>query len=163
MNKVILIGYICTYGCNRTPVFCNIKYENKRLSITGVEGPKRNGDAWGSCGQIEMHYKTLQERTAITPAGGWTPELIGQFFDVWDRWHLNDMRAGSQVQMEYLRANPVKHEDYTKRCERLAAAGLNPDLDGYKYGHAWKFEEVPASVIEFLKSLPDSLETPAWV
>lgn len=34
---------------------------------------------------------------------------------------------------------------------------------GYKYGSAWKREEVPAEVLAFLESLPDSTITPAWV
>jgi len=34
---------------------------------------------------------------------------------------------------------------------------------GYKYGSAWLKEEVPASVLEFLQSLPNSLIIPAWV
>ena len=34
---------------------------------------------------------------------------------------------------------------------------------GYKYGSAWRFEEVPAEVIDWLKSLPDTKITPAWV
>lgn len=34
---------------------------------------------------------------------------------------------------------------------------------GYKYGHAWKREEVPADVLEFLRSLPDTDKQPAWV
>lgn len=34
---------------------------------------------------------------------------------------------------------------------------------GYKYGHSWKFEEIPADVIEFLESLPDADIEPAWV
>jgi len=34
---------------------------------------------------------------------------------------------------------------------------------GYKYGTAWKSEEVPQSVIDFLFSLPDTDMRPAWV
>lgn len=29
------------------PVFVTVKWDDKRLSITGVEGPKANGDAEG--------------------------------------------------------------------------------------------------------------------
>lgn len=34
---------------------------------------------------------------------------------------------------------------------------------GYKYGTAWRFEEVPQDVIEWLSTLPDSERYPAWV
>lgn len=87
--------------------FCKIQLKTEdgfvRLSISGVEGPMLGGDARGSCGQFIMSFKEYDERghktlDSITPAPGWTPELIRQFFDVWDRWHLNDMRAGCEHQ-----------------------------------------------------------------
>lgn len=34
---------------------------------------------------------------------------------------------------------------------------------GYKYGTAWKIEEIPEEVIEWLFSLPDTEVQPAWV
>ncbi|MHB0965299.1 MAG: hypothetical protein ACYC36_02485 [Bellilinea sp.] len=34
---------------------------------------------------------------------------------------------------------------------------------GYKYGSAWKKETVPESVLTFLRGLPDTDITPAWV
>ena len=33
---------------------------------------------------------------------------------------------------------------------------------GYKYGTAWKREELPQEVVEFLKGLPDTDRQPAW-
>src|ERR1043165_2726339 len=101
-NKVVRVG--CSeYG----DVFCKIEIKADgdfvSLSISGVEGPKSDGDAKGSSGQIIMSYKEYDNRghttlDAIKPARGWSPELIKQFFDIWDRWHLNDMRAGCEHQ-----------------------------------------------------------------
>lgn len=34
---------------------------------------------------------------------------------------------------------------------------------GYKYGSAWKKEEVPQDVINWLFNLPDTTVQPAWV
>lgn len=34
---------------------------------------------------------------------------------------------------------------------------------GYKYGHAWKKEEVPQSAINFIGSLPNAEISPAWI
>jgi len=98
INKVVRIGVI-----ENASIFCKISYKNGKLSISGVEGPMRNGNARGSCGQIIMGFKEFDDRgykslNDIEPAEGWTPELIKQFFDVWDVWHLNDMQAGCEHQ-----------------------------------------------------------------
>lgn len=37
------------------------------------------------------------------------------------------------------------------------------DKCGYAYGSAWKFEELPKSIIELLEQLPESTKKPAWV
>jgi len=37
------------------------------------------------------------------------------------------------------------------------------DVCGYHYGSAWQREEVPADVLDFLRALPDTDMTPAWV
>lgn len=71
---------------------------------------------------------------------------------IWQRWHLNDMRAGSPAQEAWLRDNPIPEAEYqypksyyVVACEKLAAAGLNPD-NGYSYGHAWNTEVLPEHV-----------------
>ncbi len=80
-----------THNGGAVSVFCKIKLDAKgRLSITGVEGPKRNGDCYGGAGQIIMHDWDI-----LALAEGWTPEMVSQFRDTWERWHLNDMRAYS--------------------------------------------------------------------
>jgi len=64
-----------------------------RLSLTGVEGPKSNGDCSGSCGQLDMHPWEFTRY-----CDGWTPEMVHKLREVWTRWHLNDMRAGCEHQ-----------------------------------------------------------------
>ena len=156
MNKVIRIGK----GQNGN-IYCSIQFKDSRLSLTGVEGPRRDGNCQGGCGQIN----TSMVPEEITPAPGWSLELIQKFLEVWDRWHLNDMRAGSPAQMEEMRKHkfpgyPMDHYAWTLKT--LTEAGLNPD-GGYRYGSKWLFEEVPEWVLEFLKSLPETDMTPAWV
>jgi len=83
-------------------VFCKIKYENKKLSITGVEGPNRNGNCKGSCGQIyplvSVNINTLE---------CWSQEKLNRFNRIWDRWHLNDMNAGTVEQETFLATSLV--------------------------------------------------------
>jgi len=129
-------------------VYITIRWDAAQgnLSISGVEGPMGNGDCKGSCGQIDMH-----EWSDYTPEAGIDLDKIRA---LWKRWHLNDMMAGDAVQEEWLRANG-HGKNYDETCEKLKAAGLY-EHEGYKYGHAWKREEVPAEVVEYFRALPEA-------
>jgi len=133
------------------------------LSITGVEGPKANGDAFGSCGQC-VH--SLDELEVLED--GWTPEMVATLRDIWNRWHLNAMRAGTIAQTEHLRTltfpgYPVSHFDWAK--EQLAAVGLQPDTSvdpPYSYGSAWLYEPLPEATLAWLRHLPESTVKYPW-
>lgn len=220
--------------------FCKIKFEEGRLSISGVIGPKRNENAKGSCGQC------VDEIRNGTPAPEWNQEMLNRFCDIWDEWHLNDMRPYCQHQKalgwDRLARKEVVLYNYTLRreamdkqkgAERAAIEALkngtvfaptyeqvryanlphsittheelvgemeeiykprkplymgdkgateiktlgwlkpeeHPDgilckpcpVCGYKYGTSWKKEDIPKDVIEWLFSLPEATEKPAWI
>lgn len=154
MDKIVHIGL--TNDCGN--LFCRIKINNGKLSITGVEGPKRNGDAMGSCGQIIMHQWGIKQFS-----DGWTINLMNQLRDIWDKWHLNDMRAGNTDQTKCLRdAGKYTGSDwYLWACEHLKKHGLYNN-NGYVFGTKWLFEPLPKDVVDFLESLPESKITPTW-
>jgi hypothetical protein len=94
IDKVVRIGTVplrTTYRIESCDVFCKIYFDGRKLSITGVEGPRPNGDCWGSCGQLEMSLRGDLHR--ITPALGWDLDMLRRFFDVWHEWHMNEMCA----------------------------------------------------------------------
>lgn len=68
--------------------------QDGRLSITGVIGPMHNGNCYGSCGQC------VDEIREGEPAEGWTREMVDRLCDIWDKWHLNDMRPYCEHQKE---------------------------------------------------------------
>lgn len=157
MKKVINIG---TDKDTRSQVFCNIEFnEKKKLSITGVIGPRSNGDA-KSCGQINGSFNINKF------ANGWNDALLTMFLTVWDKYHLNDMQAGTIKQtaiIEQYKADfPDWRYEYTQACTILEDNDILID-DGYQYGSKWLSIEVPASVISFLEGLPETENTPAWV
>jgi len=178
MRKVMRIG---TIPCGRryANLYCTVedRKDSGELTFTGVVGPLRSGNALGSCGQINMEfahrnpednkYPNPIDASAIHFAPGWSEDKWLDFLDAWNRWHLNNMRAGSKIQEDWLRKYPRQtvypETHYEKTRKRLARAGLNPDPDGYKYGSRWNREEVPAGVLSFLQSLPTADKTPAWV
>ena len=90
---------------------------------------------------------------------------VDRLLAIWQRWHLNDMKAGSPAQELWLHENPISPDDYhypksyyEVACERLAAVGINPDPNfiykdkPYSYGNAWLKEELPAEVIAEIQS-----------
>lgn len=130
-EKIVHVGK--TRDCGE--LYARIKYEGGKLSITGVEGPKRNGDARGGCGQTIM-----SPRDIVKHARGWSPETVAKFREIWERWHLNDMRPYSPEMRE---------------------AGWHEKAHGYG-SKRWK-EDVPGEVLAWLHQLPDTDIEPAWV
>ena len=163
INKLVRIGSVKTYGGRWASVYCDITYNNDRLSISGVVGPLHSGNCLGSCGQIIMNWTPI-----VKYAKGWNPSMVNRFLEIWGRWHLNDMNAGTPVQMEFVRNYRKNHAraSYDELCGALENAGLyeviRADGTSYKYGHGLLFEAVPTDVLQFLDSLPVSDKVPAW-
>jgi len=88
---------------------------------------------------------------------------VARLVELWRRWHLNGMRAGTRVQEAFLREHPsaavYPESHYELALEALAKAGLSPDR-GYKYGQAWLVELLPADVLNELAALPSSFRLP---
>ena len=175
-TKVVRLGKTDT-GFRVVDVFCSIKWDGAKLSITGVEGPRKNGDAWGSCGQIVMGKPKIKEC-----APGWTLGKVARFWREWSAWHMNDMRAGCEHQRaEKWAEYPIYPDQPTRAYVKHpgGAMGWNMltwlpankgglmsmpcDKCGYKFGTAWLKEDVPTDVLAWLRGLPDTDTTPAWV
>jgi len=75
-----------------------------------------------------------------------------QLYEIWKRWHLNDMRAGTQKQEQLLRDAEVEINTYDEACNYLAAKDAYID-NGYKYGSRWLKEELPQEVIDYIINL----------
>lgn len=164
--KIVNIGIVDLGTPKGCELFCKIELNGKRLSITGVEGPLPSGNCRGSCGQIDMHewnFKKLHK--------GWTLSLVRKFRDVWKRWHLNDMKAGTPKQEQAVKEWLDAGNKYEYQSVRSMLDRLNLLIDEsyihngkpYEYGTAWLVEELPDSVISFLVSLPKASKEPAWV
>jgi hypothetical protein len=116
-------------------IFIKIEWnaEKGNLSLSGVIGPVRGGNANGGAGQIDMEFahrnpadnddrysKPIQPKN-ITFAPGWTADLWLDLLDIWKRWHLNDMQAGCEHQ---------RAEGWGKKKVKIAHLKLNWDLAG---------------------------------
>lgn len=164
------------------PVFVKIEWDGKRLSLSGVIGPKSNGDTTGSCGQIadEFRYSLTSE------SPGWDQEMVQKLVDLWGRWHLNDLKAGCEHQRaegwDRRPIDPLKPLNaYGKHFEGQRSSSWNMlvwvtrdehpqgllgypcPACGYPYGTQWLHEDVPEEVLVWLHDLPDTTVQPAWV
>ena len=59
---------------------------------------------------------------------------------------------------EYKTRGWISYKDH-----KLGFIGRECPVCGYKYGTAWKMEEVPQDIIKWLESLPETKVKPTWV
>lgn len=169
-------------GPARLDVFVKVKYgpdalnpgkPGPVLSLTGVIGAKRNGDAWGSCGQIlqvfarsdpsdnDARYSRLVPPSDFVFAPGWDSETWLRLLDVWKRWHMNGMRAECEHQRA-LGWTYDTHRDPDPAAPGAPHVGLPcPECD-YRIGSAWLYEPVPDDVVAFLDGLPAATKPCPW-
>lgn len=94
-KKIIMPGKLpCGKNGAMHPAHFSITYTDGNLSIMGVIGAHSNGDCWGGAGQCMDALKD----TSLVLTDGWTKEGVEQLYDVWERWHLNDMRPECEHQ-----------------------------------------------------------------
>ena len=80
--------------------------------------------------------------------------------DLWKKYHLNDMNAGTPEQSQALetwhKENGTRF-DYTKDCEYLKGINLYEvtlnDGSLYRYGHGWLYREIPENDLNTIKLL----------
>lgn len=95
MKKLIVNPCVCkTMFTHKSQAFAEIVFEEGKLSICGVVGPMSNGDCRGSAGQC------VEEIRIGEPNPEWTREMLDKFCDIWERWHLNDMKPYCQHMKE---------------------------------------------------------------
>ncbi len=136
---------------------------------------KEKGIELSICGEIWNHIHT------DIISGGQNIDTIARLFphnkkvqrvkEIWKRWHLNDIRAGCahqralkwedvRIPVADLPDNKISNRDergilaiwvYPKEHKDGLLTKPCPEC-GYAYGSKWLFEEIPAEVIEEIKS-----------
>lgn len=120
------------------------KLENGKFSASGCIW-KRNKSDHLIGGQV------LEELKELFPED----ELVSRIVSVWQKWHLNDLTAGSPRQTEFLAQFPNQSNNnyYEWAKDKLKDAGLEPDEDfiynekAYSYGSAWLHTELPSAIV----------------
>lgn len=85
----------------------------------------------------------------IEPAEGWTRKDVHNLVDIWARWHLNGMRAGCAHVPEPLWETNERYGYRQPDLKNTPACRVS----GYRYGHAWLAEELPAEIVTEVRRL----------
>ena len=111
------------------------------------------GTVWRGPKKVGIHHggQCIDEIASLFPKD----KKVQLIHEIWKRWHLNDLRAGTPKQLKYLegwrKANGVTGWDYDEACAALKEADLYED-EGVKYGHQWLYEPIPDDVLAIIKS-----------
>ncbi|HTF53577.1 MAG TPA: hypothetical protein VK735_39545 [Pseudonocardia sp.] len=124
---------------------------HERVSMMGhtFRERSRRRDSDGA-GQI---VDILNEIT--TPAPGWTLDEIGALRRAWERWHLNDMRAGCAHQTAVTVPDNVSWDKRSRY--RLDNTPQCPET-GYRWGSRWLVEPLTDDARAEIESLADKLD-----
>ena len=121
-----------------------------RLTVSGdVDQKRRRGWVTILTGQI---YDWIKERARDIELVGIDRATLMVLLDVWNRWHLNDLRPYCKHQ------EPLVMELRSKGINPIDVVDDYPELSrcpvcGYRYGTKWLYEPLPEQVIDFIKRL----------
>jgi hypothetical protein len=126
---------------HRYNVFVNIEYNNKRLSITGEESTisKR---CMRSAGQITLNPDEIEY------ASGWNKKKVERLNEIWNNWHLNDLRAGCKHQRTYWDLNKkveVFNFTWSKKFHNMRKRAEDGLMDKKEYN---EYKQIVLSVFE---------------
>lgn len=134
-------------------------FQEKEMVCLSISGSKK-GYGSGQClGYIKQRILMGSFNPRLTKAQ--TNEVLN-IINIWEKYHLNDMKAGTINQEKFIKENYKGAYDYNKVCELLKENNLLEDVymncQNYKYGTSWLCEEIPTSVIDSLMNSIENLQ-----
>lgn len=98
-------------------------------------------------------------------------KLFNEVYSFWKKYHLNGMHAGTPDQEKAIKEKEASgwRYDYTEACEYLKSIGLYEvnytglacghryNNEPYKYGHGWLIQEIPASDLERIEHIINTI------
>lgn len=94
--------------------YIKIEYTDNKLSITGVMGPASNGDYKGHAGQcIDTICDLDNDYYNTRPTKDFTESDLEKLVDIWNEYHLNDMKP-YDVEMKKLGWDKIAEKEIYK-------------------------------------------------
>jgi hypothetical protein len=121
---------------------------------------------WRLKDEVTKAQRAIKERALDAAAAG-TPfqTEVQEAFLLRLPWEVKAPREGFQDAGFYdIKSAETKTAGWVYETEHPEGCLSKPcPVCGYKYGNAWKREEVPAEILAFLADLPASDRKPAWI
>lgn len=117
-----------------------VRWDGRRFAMTGELVDARL-EGRGVADPTVAGGQNRDDLARCEPVEPFTRAQLDRLTEVWERWHLNDMRAGCEHQREL-------GWKATRTGDPDDKVGKPCPTCGYRYGSAWLFEPVPVSVIE---------------
>lgn len=132
------------------------KWGKKRIEVCTW---RLNDETWKA--QDEIKKRALDAAATGTPF----QTEVQEAFLLRLPWEVKAPREGFENQGFYdIKSAETKTAGWVYEKEHPEGCLSKPcPVCGYKYGNAWKREEVPAEILAFLADLPSSDRKPAWV
>lgn len=154
-------------------LYTGIKPNGKKMYVElEIHQEAENRTAQTTTLETVTAYKTLsmcgtggQNREETTDINSYkelfvSPEDLQIIAKVWDKWHLNDLNAGTVKQQAFINEWKKNNKyDYSLACEALKTAGLYED-NNYKYGHSWLINPLPENIITEIITIFDKYNKP---
>lgn len=157
MKAKISFGKVDGYGDGRKTCEVTLEVELRdtdkgpEFSVCGNLWNNRHTDIlWGGQCVDELFWtygKQMQN-----------PKLYAEILELWKKYHLNGMHAGTEEQedaIEEWKAEGNKY-DYSEVCCMLKERGLyEVEIDGepYQYGHGWLYREIPENTLNRIRKI----------
>ncbi|TXH09345.1 MAG: hypothetical protein E6R04_08315 [Spirochaetes bacterium] len=108
-------------------------------------GVWRNGSE-NTFGQNLYHLRDL-DPDRLAP--GWTKADVRSLRTIWERWHLNGMKAACS----HMTGDVLVYEPDGYGGQRISCSGTVCPETGYTYGKAWLVEPLPDEVVTEVRRL----------
>lgn len=122
---------------------------NERTTVTLELRQREDGRIYAS-----FIGETFEGRRLEPVSAGQTQAHVpSALVAIWDRWHLNDMKAGCPHQESLFHESPADRPTCANDYRGASGIELSPNPNsacpdcGYKYGSAWNFEPLPESFL----------------
>ncbi len=163
-RRLVLGHYIENKRKHSVEITIEVKDKEGRavLSMCGdVWLPGRRDIIMGGQMQDSIH--------AMLTIAAYSKESIDKLLAIWDRWHLNDMRAGCEhqratwnvakpLQVTIRGKKETKSAGWVTESEHPEGLLSKPCAEcGYRYGSQWLYEPLPDSIVDELAAWPESV------